>query len=105
MIGQKDQRNAKRTRKNGEHGGRRRAGQSQGNEFEQRCGRIERHRTSPHHLEYLGSDLRKTAFPLRKRGVTERGGFEPPVRLNAHWFSKPAQSTTLPPLQPCYYPK
>jgi len=30
---------------------------------------------------------------------TERGGFEPPVRQAAHWFSKPAPSATRTPLQ------
>jgi len=30
---------------------------------------------------------------------TERGGFEPPVRLLAHWFSKPARSAAPAPLQ------
>jgi hypothetical protein len=29
---------------------------------------------------------------------TERGGFEPPVHLRAHWFSKPARSATPAPL-------
>ncbi len=30
---------------------------------------------------------------------TERAGFEPAVRLPAHWFSKPAPSATRSPLQ------
>jgi site-specific recombinase XerD len=34
---------------------------------------------------------------------TERGGFEPPVHLRAHWFSKPARSATPAPLQYRYY--
>ena len=29
---------------------------------------------------------------------TERGGFEPPVLLRAHWFSKPARSAAPTPL-------
>ncbi len=37
-------------------------------------------RTIPHAREYLGNDHAKTAFPDRKRGQSERGGFEPPVR-------------------------
>src|SRR5436190_8197730 len=31
--------------------------------------------------------------------MAERGGFEPPVQLPVHWFSKPAHSTALAPLR------
>ena len=31
--------------------------------------------------------------------MAERGGFEPPRRLHACWFSRPVHSTTLPPLR------
>ena len=34
--------------------------------------------------------------------LPERGGFEPPVRLPVHWFSKPAPSATRTPLQYCF---
>ena len=39
----------------------------------------------------------QTVTGLLSRG-TERGGFEPPVRLRAHWFSKPAPSAARTPL-------
>ena len=34
---------------------------------------------------------------LTNRFLAERVGFEPTVRLNVHWISSPAHSTTLPP--------
>ncbi len=40
----------------------------------------------------------RTRFRGRNRGVSEREGFEPPVQLPAHWFSKPAPSATRTPL-------
>jgi hypothetical protein len=36
---------------------------------------------------------------------TERGGFEPPVPLRVHRFSRPAQSTALSPLLMCHWCK
>ena len=41
--------------------------------------------------------FQRLAFPSFLQA--ERGGFEPPVRLPAHRFSKPAHSTTLAPLR------
>lgn len=38
-------------------------------------------------------------FTLSVGNNAERGGFEPPVSVNPHWFSKPAQSATLSPLR------
>ena len=46
---------------------------------ERRAGRTARRRTSANALEHLGSEHEETAFPSRKRKITERGGFEPPV--------------------------
>jgi len=48
-------------------------------DVEQRAGRLARRRTSANALEHLGSEHEESAFPERKRGITERGGFEPPV--------------------------
>ena len=43
---------------------------------------------------------RKTCFPLYFNDLlAERGGFEPPIELPLYRFSRPALSTTQPPLQ------
>ena len=39
-------------------------------------------------------------FDKAGENQTERGGFEPPVRLPPHSISSAAQSAALPPLQP-----
>ena len=39
-------------------------------------------------------------FDKAGKNQTERGGFEPPVRLPPHSISSAAQSAALPPLQP-----
>ena len=43
-------------------------------------------------------------FTRPYKNLTERAGFEPAVRINAHWFSKPAPSATRTPLLQCSYP-
>ena len=43
--------------------------------------RTARRRSTSYALEHLGGKQKKTAFPAQKRGKTERGGFEPPVRV------------------------
>jgi integrase len=49
--------------------------------IEQRAARTARRRTSSNALEHSGSGHEKTASPQRKRGLSERGGFEPPVQV------------------------
>ena len=52
-----------------------------------------------HWLCQLGGSQRTPgSLPPDHTTQTERGGFEPPVRLPAHSISSAAQSTTLPPL-------
>jgi hypothetical protein len=74
-----------------------------GNGSKQRSERadvVRENRTTPHAREHLGNDHEKTASQGRERGKTERGGFEPPVRIiSARRFSKPLVSATHPPLQ------
>ena len=43
-----------------------------------------------------------STFRIRKFQSAERGRFELPRPFRAYWFSKPARSTALPPLQFCY---
>src|SRR5205807_4953289 len=52
-------------------------------------------------LAALARDVRLAQSPSERAGVsrTERGRFELPLPLRADRFSKPAHSTTLPPLR------
>ncbi len=53
-------------------------------------------------LRHLSRDVlvvaRATGRACAAEKVAERGGFEPPVPLRTHWFSKPARSAALSPL-------
>ena len=42
---------------------------------------------------------RDICYFIFQRGMAEREGFEPSIPIQVYWFSRPAHSTTLPPLR------